>query len=103
MPHLGEKGKDLNKDIASLVAKGLPLNVQQALDACRVIGNNAVHPGEMALTDTPDVALQLFRPINFIVEDRITRPAQIAHLFQSLPETAKVAIEKRDGMESEEN
>jgi hypothetical protein len=42
--HLGEKGKDLNTDIASLVKKGLPPAVQQALDAVRVIGNEGCAP-----------------------------------------------------------
>jgi hypothetical protein len=96
MPHLGEKGKNINDDIASLVSKGLPVTVQRALDFCRVIGNNAVHPGEIVLNDTPEVAQQLFTMINFIVEDRITRPREIEVLYNTLPETARLAIEKRD-------
>jgi len=49
--HLGEKGKDINADIASLVAKGLNPLVQKALDVVRVIGNEAVHPGTIDLRD----------------------------------------------------
>jgi hypothetical protein len=96
MPHLGESGDNLNEDIKSLVSKGLPVIVQRALDVCRVIGNNAVHPGEIDLNDTPDIAQQLFHMINFIVEDRISRPKQIDALYDQLPDAAKEAIKKRD-------
>jgi len=97
MLDLGEKGKDLNEDIGSLVKKGLSPLVQQALDVCRVVGNNAVHPGEINLEDTPDIASSLFEIVNFITEDRITRPRQIQTLYSRLPEGALKAIEKRNG------
>lgn len=96
MPELGEKGDNINTDIKSLVAKGLPVQVQQAFDYCRVVGNNAVHPGEINLNDTPDMGQHLFSMINFIIEDRITRPKQIAGLYAKLPAGALEAIEKRD-------
>lgn len=96
MPELGEKGENINADIRALVAKGLPMQVQQAFDFCRVVGNNAVHPGEINLNDTPEMGQHLFSMINFIVEDRITRPKQIAELYAQLPEPARVAVEKRD-------
>ena len=97
MPHLGEGGKNINNDIKSLVSKGLPAKVQKALDFSRVVGNNAVHPGEIDLNDTPEIAQNLFRMINFIVEDRITRPREIDALYNELPESSRDAIEKRDG------
>lgn len=96
MPELGEKGNNINTDIRSLVEKGLPAQVQQAFDFCRVVGNNAVHPGEINLNDTPEMGQNLFNMINFIIEDRITRPKQIAELYAQLPEQARAAIEKRD-------
>lgn len=96
MPLLGEKSGNINNDIKSLVAKGLPAQVQQALDFCRVVGNNAVHPGEINLNDSPDIAQHLFSMINYIVEDRITRPKQIENLYNLLPQDARNAIAKRD-------
>jgi hypothetical protein len=93
---LGEKGKNINEDIASLVAKGLPVTVQRALDYCRVIGNNAVHPGEINLNDTPEIAQHLFGMVNFIVEDRITRPREIDQLYANIPDASRKAIEERD-------
>ena len=96
MPHLGESGKNINDDIKSLVKKGLPILVQKALDYCRVIGNNAVHPGEIIINDTPEIALNLFQMINFIVEDRITKPREIENLYNTIPESSRTAIEERD-------
>jgi len=100
MTELGEKGRNINDDIGSLVAKGLPVLVQQALDFCRVVGNNAVHPGEIEINDTPEIAHNLFEMMNFIVEDRIAKPKQIQALYARLPEGARNAIEARDAPKS---
>ena len=96
MRHLGEKGENINDDIKALVIKGLPPLVQKALDYCRVVGNNAVHPGEIKIEDTPEIALNLFKMVNYIVEDRITHPREIEQLYGQLPESSRKAIEKRD-------
>lgn len=102
MAELGEGGKNINGDIAALVAKGLPEEVQQALDICRVIGNHAVHPGEIDLNDTPEVASHLFEMINFIVEDRISRPKRVSALYARLPEKDRKAIQRRDSKAQDE-
>lgn len=96
MVHLGEPGKRINDDVAALVTKGLPVEIQQALDALRVIGNNAVHPGELGLTDDAETAHGLFDLVNFVVEDRISRPGSIGVLYARLPESARRAIDLRD-------
>ena len=93
---LGEKGENLNNDIANLVKKGLPSKIQQALDAVRVIGNEAVHPGELDLKDDMETATQLFKLINFIAEKMITEPKEIKEIYNKIPELKKKQIEKRD-------
>lgn len=94
--HLGEPGININADIASLVAKGLPVMIQQALDIVRVVGNEQVHPGELDVRDNPEIALHLFDLVNHIVEERISRPAQIEALYLKLPQSKRDAIDKRD-------
>lgn len=96
MIEIGESGKDINRDIASLVKNGLPVQVQQALDILRVVGNESVHPGEMDIRDDVETATQLFELINFIVEDRITKPKQVSALFGKLPQDKRDHIETRD-------
>ncbi len=94
--HLGESGKDINKDIGNLVKKGLPVKVQQSLDIVRVIGNDAVHPGQIDLTDDIETASKLFTLINFITDVMITQPKEVDKLFNSLPQNKLDGIKDRD-------
>lgn len=94
--HLGEPGKNINDDIGAMVKKGLPPEIQQALDIVRVIGNNAVHPGELSSEDVQEVTATLFELVNHIVEERISRPKKLSSLFSSLPDTALAGIANRD-------
>jgi Domain of unknown function (DUF4145) len=95
---LGEPGKNMNDDIGSLVKKGLNPKIQQALDVVRVVGNNAVHPGELDLKDNKDVAVQLFKLTNLIAEKMITEPKEVDEIYGAVvPATSKEAIKKRDG------
>lgn len=94
---LGETDRDINKNIGALVKKGLPQTVQQALDVVRVVGNKAVHPGQIAFdVDDKATATMLMRLLNIIVERMITEPKEIDSLYQGLPESVKESIKKRD-------
>jgi len=94
---LGEQGENINDDIGSLVRKGLPAKVQQALDTVRVVGNNAVHPGQIDLRDNAEVANQLFSLVNIIADVMITQPKHVEALYNStVPEAQRKAIDKRD-------
>jgi hypothetical protein len=94
---LGEKGKNINEDVANLVRKGLSPVVQQALDAVRVIGNEAVHPGTLDLKDDRDTATELFGLVNIIAEQMISIPKHVDEVYGKIPEEKRKAIEKRDG------
>lgn len=94
---LGEKGKNIDDDIASLVAKGLNPLVQKSLDIVRVIGNEAVHPGLIDLSDDRDTANKLFGLINSIADQMITHPKNVDELYENLPENKRRAIEARNG------
>lgn len=93
---LGKGGSDLNSAIGKLASQGLPAIVQQALDTIRVIGNNAVHPGQIDCDDANSVN-DLFIVTNVITEHLISTPKKITSMFSRLPDTAKQQIAKRDG------
>lgn len=94
---LGETDRDINKNIGALVKRGLSVEVQQALDIVRVVGNKAVHPGQIAFdVDNTETAIMLMQLLNIITERMIAEPKKISSLFQNLPQSAKDAIETRD-------
>jgi hypothetical protein len=99
--HLGGGGENINSDIKALVSAGLDRRIQQALDIVRVVGNNAVHPGQIDLRDDKGTAQQLFRLINLIADKMISEPKHVAEMYESLPESARSAIEKRDARQTE--
>jgi hypothetical protein len=94
---LGEKGKYIDDDIASLVKKGLDPLVQQSLDVVRVVGNEAVHPGSLDLRDNQAIALRLFDLVNIIAQQMISHPKSVREMFDKLPAQKLAAIAKRDG------
>jgi hypothetical protein len=63
----------------------------------RVVGNSAVHPGQIDLRDDKTTATKLFGLVNVIVESQITQAKHIEEMYDNIvPETIKEQIEKRD-------
>lgn len=93
---LGQPGKKLDDDIAALVTKGLDERIQKALDIVRVIGNNAVHPGELDVSARPEDVTATFGLINEIIDELIAKPKRLDQLYNSLPDGALQSIEKRN-------
>lgn len=89
------KGADsLNAKIGRLRQSGVPQDVIDALDIVRVTGNNAVHPGQIDVVD--ETADALFRLLNMLVDQLVTRPREISELRAALPQGAREAIARRD-------
>ncbi len=101
LKQLGKEGKNINNDIKELVQEGLSPKIQKALDLLRVVGNNAVHPGQINLDDNRDVAIKLFKILNIIANEMITKPKEIETLYEEvIPEETKEHINTRDGKEN---
>lgn len=94
---LGQVDRDINKNIAALVQDGLSPSIQKALDTVRVVGNKAVHPGQIAIdVDDVNTAKMLMRLLNMIVERMITEPKELEEVYGLLPKSTREAIERRD-------
>ena len=93
---LGQSGENINDDIKNLVKSGLDTRVQKILDVVRVIGNESVHPGTIDLRDDRGTAQKLFELVNRIAYDTITHAREVGSLYESLPQSKRDAIEKRD-------
>lgn len=97
LKELGGDGKNINDDIAKLTKDGvLKDEIKTACDILRVIGNNAVHPGQIDIEDNTEITNSLFELLNLIVSETLERKAKIDSLYSLLPKGAKEAIEKRD-------
>lgn len=95
LDELQVEGMNLNDRIGELVAAGMPVGIQKALDAVRVIGNNAIHPGQISEDDKATVEA-LFRLVNIIVRDRITEPKAVDAIYDILTPGQKNQIESRN-------
>lgn len=94
--HLGAKGDNLNTRIGDLVRRERIPELQKALDAVRIVGNEAVHPGELDLRDDQETAEALFFLVNEIAAETISKKNRINQIYNMLPESKLEQIEKRD-------
>jgi hypothetical protein len=94
----GLPGENLNSDIGALVKTGLPIQIQQSLDLLRVVGNNAVHPGQIVIEGNTDHIEKFFGIVNLVVDNLIVQPAKVEAMFGTLvPPAQQQQIAKRDG------
>lgn len=96
LPQIGAKKDTIDKMIGELVGKGLPKEIEKALDSLRVIGNEAVHPGTIDLDDNPSVSHALFKIMNLVVDRMITQQKEIDEVYSLIPESKLEGIEKRN-------
>jgi rRNA maturation protein Nop10 len=87
MFYLGESGKNMDADVSNLIRKGLPERFRDAFRAVRVIGFEAVAPGEVCALDDPETANALFNLVNMVVESTISQQRKVNQLYTSLPNT----------------
>lgn len=102
LPHLGATKGTINNMISQLVSERKAIGkIQEAMDTLRVIGNNAVHPGEIIFEDGDDeyqnqTAIALFKILNYIVVETLESDAMINNLYSQLPEKVLKGIDNRD-------
>lgn len=87
---------NINRAIDDLRVKGLKQHIVNAFDVVRVTGNNAVHPGQMALREDVDTVLGMFKMVNLIANDTITDQKEVQMLMGLLPQKNKDQIDKRN-------
>ncbi len=98
LKQVGKGGKSINDAIKELVSEGSDPTIQKALDLIRVVGNNAVHPGQIDLGDNSDIAQKLFKTFNFIAKKLITEPKEMEQFYDEvIPAESKDHIIQRDG------
>lgn len=94
---LNAQGNNLNDKIRYLVSNGLPAKIQQALDSIRVIGNKAIHAGQISVdVESCETAYALFEIINIIIEKMVSESIKIDNIFSALPESVKNDINIKD-------
>jgi len=96
--HLGVKKNNINPMIQELVSKGVPDYIQKGLDVLRFYGNKGIHFGEIDLNDDREKVVFLFRLINILTKELITKKIEIDSFYGSLPDSFKESVERRDAV-----
>ena len=87
---LGESGKNMNRDVSSLIERGLPRKFRDELKAVKSIGANAVPPGEISSVDDAETAVGLFNVVNMMVESTILQRRKARQVFIVVPRSKPV-------------
>jgi hypothetical protein len=84
-------------DIAldELARRGIPEEIQTAIDVIRMNGNEVMHAGRLYGTDDAGTVAMLFKLANVIVTWAITDRKLLRDLYTQIPETKRESVEKR--------
>ncbi len=66
------------------------------MDSIRILGEEAVHPGQINIDDNKESAVAMFKMMNIIVEKMILEPKKIDELYQLMPKDKIEGIKNRD-------
>lgn len=91
-----DEKKKIDGAIKKLVENGLPESIQKAMDSIRILGDEAVHPGQINIDDNKELAVAMFKMMNIIVEKMILEPKKIDELYQLMPKDKIEGIKNRD-------
>lgn len=69
--------------------KDLDVEIEEAFENVRLAGNEALHTGEINLTDNREIAKLLFDMINIIADDLITKKKKIKKLRKAVTKDKK--------------
>lgn len=83
------KKNTLNDRIKDMASTDLPEKIIKSLNIVRVVGNNAVHPGKIDLTDDESLAPSLLELINIIVEKCISEPKKVNDIYNKISSKKK--------------
>jgi len=89
------KGNNLKDAIEDLAETESDPTIAKALETVRITGNHAAHPGKIDFNDKPEMALGLFKLINYIAGRVISDKKDVEEMHARLPDGVKGASDKR--------